>query len=440
MALEGRPHARRWGHWLAAGAALAASAHAPAAAQSSASLERVVVTGSHMPRIDAETALPVQVITREEIERSGVTTPAQLLDRVPANLYGFNDASSIQQAGTPGMSTANLRGLGDGSTLVLLNGRRLANYAFYGAAVDINSIPLSAVERVEILKDGASAIYGSDAIAGVINFVLRKDYTGAEITAYGTMTEHGGGNTYLATGTFGFGNLVADRYNAFVSASFQKNESLGSLERDYASTAYRPDLPRNFLSPITFPANIVDTVRRRNLNPTFAQGCTPPTSLPVPPPRAHSTRTRTSICCPAWNAPASWAWNVADRLGDGTVCGSLVVAQYFRQVHRAVTDPERARRPKPYPAGGPYYPTQFAAANGLSGDLLLAYRTAELGPRRNAITSEAQRYAVGVEGRIDVGRGWDYSLALTYNRNTQSDEYVAAPCTEPSWCRPCARD
>ena len=82
----------------------------------------------------------------------------------------------------PGLSSANLRGLGDGSTLVLLNGRRLANYAFDGEAVDLNSIPSAAIDRVEVLKDGASAIYGTDAIAGVINFILRKDYSGDEIT------------------------------------------------------------------------------------------------------------------------------------------------------------------------------------------------------------------------------------------------------------------
>ncbi len=206
-----------------------------------ARLEPVIVTGSHIPRIDAETALPVQVITREEIERTGVTTPAQLLDRLPANLYGFNDASSIEQAGNAG----------NGHGQPARTGRRLdpdpAQWSPAGQLCVLwgrgrhQSIPLSAVERVEILKDGASAIYGSDAIAGVINFVLRKDYTGVELTAYATMTEHGGGNTYLATGTVGFGNLVADRYNVFVTASFQKNESIGSLERDYARTGYHPD-------------------------------------------------------------------------------------------------------------------------------------------------------------------------------------------------------
>src|SRR5438105_9508639 len=138
---------------------------------------KVEVTGSHIKRADAETALPVQIITREEIDRAGWTTAAELMAHASANLGGFNDQLSIGQFGTPGLASADLRGLGDGNTLVLLNGRRLANYAFFGATANLNSIPLAAVERVEILKDGASSIYGTDAIAGVINFITRKDYS-----------------------------------------------------------------------------------------------------------------------------------------------------------------------------------------------------------------------------------------------------------------------
>ena len=98
--------------------------------------------------------LPVQIITREEIQRSGLTTAAQVMAQVPANFGGFVDALSIGNANQPGLASANLRGIGDGSTLVLLNGRRVANYAFNGATVDLNSIPLANIERIEILKDG----------------------------------------------------------------------------------------------------------------------------------------------------------------------------------------------------------------------------------------------------------------------------------------------
>ena len=120
----------------------------------------------------------MQIITHEDIDRSGATTVSELMARVSANVLGANDRTS-PFSDRPGLSSINLRGIGDGSTLVLLNGRRVANYAFDGGAVDVNSIPLSTVDRVEILKDGASAIYGTDAIAGVVNIILRRDFQGS---------------------------------------------------------------------------------------------------------------------------------------------------------------------------------------------------------------------------------------------------------------------
>jgi len=160
-------------------------------------LPRIIVnvTGSNIPRTDIETALPIQRIGRDDIDRSGATTAAELLNTVSANLRGQNDATSNGGFfAVPGLASANLRGLGSGSTLVLINGRRTANYAFDGGTVDLNSIPLAAVDRVEILKDGASAIYGADAIAGVINFIMRKDYAGIAVSGYSADTQHGGGN------------------------------------------------------------------------------------------------------------------------------------------------------------------------------------------------------------------------------------------------------
>ncbi|MGH6624822.1 MAG: TonB-dependent receptor plug domain-containing protein, partial [Burkholderiaceae bacterium] len=205
-------------------------------------LDTTVITGSHIRLTDAESALPVQVITREDIDKSGVTTVEQLLERVPANVNGINAALSVGNTTTPGLSSANLRGLGGGSTLVLLNGRRLANYAFDGASVDLNSIPLAAIDRVEVLKDGASAIYGTDAIAGVINFILRRDYAGADVSANLAVTQHGGGNSGLFNAAFGTGHPLRDGYNVFAAISYQKDQNLSALERDFASTAYRPEL------------------------------------------------------------------------------------------------------------------------------------------------------------------------------------------------------
>ena len=150
----------------------------------------------------------------------------------------------------------NLRGIGSGDTLVLLNGRRVANYAFDGSAVDVNSIPLAAVERVEILKDGASAIYGTDAVAGVVNFILRKDYKGFEITGFGSWPQQGGGEQYQAFASAGFGDLAKDKYNVFVTAAYQKDEPLMATERAFSRTAYRPEEGLFQLPPLPFPANI----------------------------------------------------------------------------------------------------------------------------------------------------------------------------------------
>ena len=158
---------------------------------------RIEVTGSRIrARSTRETALPVQTITREEILRGGWTTASEILAHVSANFNGMNAALSIGQGANPGMSSANLRGIGDGNTLVLLNGRRLSNYAFLSGAPNIDAIPIAAIDRVEILKDGASSVYGTDAIAGVVNFITRKDYRGVEATAFADITERRGGNVY----------------------------------------------------------------------------------------------------------------------------------------------------------------------------------------------------------------------------------------------------
>lgn len=178
-----------------AGLSLLSAAALPALAQGSNSeQERVVVTGSNIKRIDAETATPVQVIDRSAIDRSAAANIGELLRDITANSGGsYSETSINNQSGAAGVS---LRGLGQKSTLVLLNGRRVANHAIaqngQDTFVDLNSIPKSAVQRIEVLKDGASAIYGSDAIAGVVNIILRKDFKGLELGANTGRATQGG--------------------------------------------------------------------------------------------------------------------------------------------------------------------------------------------------------------------------------------------------------
>jgi iron complex outermembrane receptor protein len=96
------------------------------------------------------------------------------------------------------------------------------------------------IDRVEILKDGASAIYGTDAIAGVVNFILRKDFTGVEVTGYGAWTDQGGGNQYQASVSAGYGDLTKDKFNVFISANYQKDEVLRASDREFTRTGFRP--------------------------------------------------------------------------------------------------------------------------------------------------------------------------------------------------------
>ncbi len=216
-------------------------AMAPAFAQDQPA-QRVEITGSSIKRIDAETALPVTVITRDEITRSGVANMEQLVSTISASSTAqATKGSDLAGLATYGLSSVSLRGLGDNRTLVLLNGRRLAVFAGTGSQVDINSIPLSAIERVEVLRDGASAVYGSDAVAGVINFILRKDFNGLEGTLdLGTPTRSGGGKVNRANLLFGAGDLGADGFNAMVGLDLERSDALFARERSFAATGNRP--------------------------------------------------------------------------------------------------------------------------------------------------------------------------------------------------------
>jgi iron complex outermembrane receptor protein len=196
-------------------------------------LERVEVTGSNIKRLDKETVAPVEIITREQIERTGQPTAADVLRNLPSNLGSFGESFSNSFA--PGAAGISLRGLGQKTTLVLVNGRRTAGYGYaqnlQDTFVDLNAIPSSAIERIDILKDGASAIYGSDAIAGVVNIILRKDYKGAEVRANAGFFE--GKNDYRLTGSFGMGDRAASGFNAFGTVDYYQRDELLQSDTEF---------------------------------------------------------------------------------------------------------------------------------------------------------------------------------------------------------------
>jgi iron complex outermembrane recepter protein len=216
--------------------ALGTALLSPALAQET---QRIEITGSAIKRTDAETALPVTVISREEISRSGVASTEQLLQSIAA-ISSAGGLATTQGAGNSiyGRASPSLRGLGDERTLVLVNGRRVAAFAGGGgAAVNVNTIPLAAIDRVEVLRDGASSIYGSDAVAGVINFILRKDFTGAELSgSYDQPTRKGGGESRRLSVVGGIGDLSKDRWNITLSASQEKEKELKATDRNFAKT------------------------------------------------------------------------------------------------------------------------------------------------------------------------------------------------------------
>ncbi|MFT7722742.1 MAG: TonB-dependent receptor [Roseateles sp.] len=225
---------------------LAAHASAAFAQEDGKRLERVEVTGSSIKRIRDEGALPVQVISRRDMDRAGIASTEQLIMDLNINgngldnLAGNADVVDGASRGNNGASSANLRGQGSNATLILLNGRRVAAHGLNGGTVDLNQIPFAAIERVEVLKDGASAIYGTDAIGGVINFILRQNYSGVTINALADVPGQKGGEIYGASVTAGFGNLETQGFNFLASLSVRDNKVLRGDQRSFVNT-YQPD-------------------------------------------------------------------------------------------------------------------------------------------------------------------------------------------------------
>lgn len=233
----------------------------PSTAQKS--LQRVEVTGSRIKRVDAETASPVQVITREQIDRSGAQSITQLLNRLPASNAGNFNSNAVASF-TPGAGGVSLRGLGAQATLVLINGRRMAPYGFASGGqqsfFDINSIPLDVVERMEVLLDGASAIYGSDAIAGVINVILRKNYNGLSMSGSGSQSGYHDGEAGKISTTYGKGDLETDNYNFFLNYSHEHQNAVKASARPMTSTAdFRRFGLTDLRSSYGYPGNLYTT-------------------------------------------------------------------------------------------------------------------------------------------------------------------------------------
>ena len=417
---------------IAAGAALAQEA-----------MPTVEITGSAIRRLDAETALPVQIITRAEIEKAGVTTASELMGRVSANVGGLSDGASINVGGDQrGFNSANLRGIGTSSTLVLLNGRRMANFASPGddTGVDLNNIPAAALERVEVLLDGASALYGTDAIGGVINFITRKDFQGVELSAYAGATREGGAGKRTASLSAGKGDLNRDGFNVFAVLDFQRTDALSTSQRKFIGDLRIEQRLGHLLSSFTSPANIRLTsaqrdhlqdigftidgkpITNRQIN-LYAPQCAPPANVYLPDGTGGVDACTYNYMGDTELYPKSEKASLLSRgvlkLGGG---------------HQAYVELALSRA-KTYYVGSAarvtglvdYRKVPQLANTGLDqlddddvpGELTLRMRLNEAGRRTSELTSDGVRLVAGLSGTLG---GWDYDAAFNHSVNTVKDK------------------
>jgi len=228
----------------AASVAIAALYGAPAGAQQAPAsgtteLQEIVVTGSLIKRTDTETPSPVTVVSQQDLLNSGYTTVSDVLRNLAANGAGTL-SQNFPQAFASGGSGVALRGLSVGDTLTLIDGQRMVAYPLSDdgqrSFVDVTSIPFTAIDSVEVLKDGASAAYGADAIAGVVNVKLKKTYQGAEFTAEGGESQKGDGATEHLGGIAGMGDLASDGYNVYLTIDYRHQDQILANSRDGAFT------------------------------------------------------------------------------------------------------------------------------------------------------------------------------------------------------------
>src|ERR1700678_2948893 len=225
----------------AAATLFAVSAHAQqsTAATQGPELQEIVVTGSLIKRTDVETPSPVQIITDQDLKNSGYTNVVDVLRNLSANGSGTL-SQGFGQAFAAGASGIALRGLSVGDTLTLIDGERMVSYPLSDdgerSFVDVTAIPFNAVDSVEVLKDGASAVYGADAIAGVVNVKLKKSYVGSEFTAEAGTSQYGDGTTEHGAGIWGMGDLTNDGYNVYVAIDWHHQDAILGSNRSGAFT------------------------------------------------------------------------------------------------------------------------------------------------------------------------------------------------------------
>ncbi|PHV08567.1 TonB-dependent receptor [Janthinobacterium sp. BJB412] len=402
-------------------------------------IQKVEITGSSIKRIAVEGALPVQRLSQEAIAKSGATNVADLIQALPA-MQGFNIAATAAGSNSGGNVNASIHDIGASYTLVLLDGRRLAPQGS-GNTVNLNAIPMSAVERVEILTDGASALYGSDAIAGVINFILKKNYrgVGAE-TTYTTPGDSRAGQSYSASLTVGFGNLEDDRFNVIASYRHDESAPLKATERGFAKTSYLPfsHNGQNYLfdrtsTAGTMPANVTVDFNQKNVD---AVGFSPYLLKNGDCPAGHvvsSTNNGSTARNCGYNSGSTVEivpQNKRDSFFTKATFKATDDIQLFTEV--ALTRFDLTARIAPnvvtfnVDPKSAYYtnyvlpylsPAQLAAGvKSVIGN----FRTYDWGTRDSQTVTDSSHFVVGAEG--DIG-AWSFGTGLTWSQNKFDERY-----------------
>ncbi len=419
---------------LVIGMGLAAQS-AQAQEAGSDTIQRVEITGSSIKRIAKEGSLPVQVITSADIAKSGAKSVEDLVQALPA-MQGFLTSADSVNGGGGGVQNASIHSIGTGYTLVLLNGRRMAPYTA-GSAVNLASIPLAAVERVEVLTDGASALYGADAIAGVINFVLKKNQQ--DFTAEGTYTspEKSGGRSNNVALSKGFGDLEKDGFNILASYSHDEQKELNASQRDFAKTGlvrfneggkqYSMYQLAINTTPASVTLNFKDGQDPMTFSPNYLKDgkCAPNTAY---------IGTATDKSCwfdysgtvqliPKSKRDSFFVSGRAKINADTNVFGEIVASKFSQTSRFApaaqalalpLTDPKYAANVQPYLAQLGIDPANVRKAT-------MNLRLVDAGGRSEEYVSEARHFAGGVEGRI---KDYDYTVSYVHSENTRTADYV----------------
>ena len=415
---------------VAAGAVSTAFAVLPAAAQqapgvandTSGQLEEIVVTGSMIKRPNAETAEAVTILKADDLKEQGIVSVEQALNLLSSNTTQINKASAVGSF-SGGGTYANLRDLGSSRTLVLLDGQRLANNANSGNAVDLSGVPFSAIESIQVLREGASALYGSDAIAGVINFITKKNYQGLQVQVNLDHPQKAGGGSGEAEFSFGHGDLANDGYNVLVTASYSKQQELQATQRSFSAYGFNPaggTTNTNYYG--SWPGVVLDS----NGN-IFQYG--------YPACAGNPQLTRYfGDCSYRYSAatdliPESHEMSGMIEFTKSLPANNQVQIQYF------YTQSELNSYSGPifYQFGvdpaSPYFPaaSQLTCDNrgsdcgGLAPDLVNPIQAAWSDPgnfRYNGNVNVEQRVLLTFSGR---NAGWDYALQLNYSKNTNDN-------------------